>query len=73
MPPNRWFIVIIITVFFHKRILSYSYIVTQLIESQLCVNITLGAVITAVNKTVVVSALVEFTFEQENHVTKLIT
>lgn len=67
----RWFIFIV--VFFLEGTHSISYIVTHFVENLLCVNMMLGADIAAVNKAVVVSALMAFPFRQERYVTELIT
>lgn len=58
----RWFVFIIVDVFFREGTPSISYIVTQFVENLLCVNMMLDAAIAAVNKAVVVSALMAFPF-----------
>lgn len=58
----------------HEGVPSVSRAVTPFIENLLCVHFMLGAIaVTSVNKTAIISVLMEFTFQQESHIIKLIT
>lgn len=42
-------------------------------ENLLCVDFMMGSAVTSVNKTDIISVFMEFTFQQESHIIKLIT
>ena len=42
-------------------------------EKLLCVGFMLGSVVTSVTKTAIISVFMEFTFQRESHIIKLIT
>ena len=42
-------------------------------ENLLCVDFMMGSAVTSVNKTDIISVFMEFAFQQESHIIKLIT